>query len=102
MEIKVDAESVNKYVVDAILKSALGLNLEKAINKALETEVNSYNSTVHKMCSDAIRNAVQEVLTRDYHDKIVAMVAEQLTSEHVNTIVKKSVENAMSYLKRDY
>ena len=99
MEIKVDPEDVNRAVAEAIIKSALGTHLEEAITKHLKEAIDGYNSPVKHLCTEHINTAIRKVLEDKYHDRIVAEVAERLSTEHVETIVAASVEKAMDMLR---
>lgn len=98
-EIKVDPETVNKVVSEAIVKSALGVNLEKSINSAMKECVEGYNSPVKKLVERHITEAIQQVLDKDYRDKIIAEISKRLSNEHIDKIVSASVEKALSMLR---
>lgn len=99
MEIKVDADLVNKVVAEAIIKSALGQELEKVINKQMKEAIDGYSSPVKTLISAHLTSIIKEVLEKDYREKIVAKVSSLLTSEHIDTIVNASVEKAITMLK---
>jgi len=99
MEIKVDADLVNKVVAEAIIKSALGQELEKVINKQMKEAIDGYGSPVKTLISAHLTSIIKEVLEKDYREKIVAKVSSLLTSEHIDTIVNVSVEKAITMLK---
>lgn len=101
MEIKIDSESVNKVVAEAIIKSAMGKELEAAINKAMTEVVPGWDSPVKKLVQNHVHQAIREVLERDYKSKIVEMLSEKLSNEHVATIVDASVTKALELLKSD-
>lgn len=102
MEFKLDADAVNQFVADAILKSVLGQELQAAIDKQLKEVLHGYNSPVRKLIEQELFKTIQNLLETKYRVEIVEKVAQQLTAEHVEEVVKKSVEKAMQYLKRDY
>ncbi len=99
MEIKVDAEDVNKVVAEAIVKSARGQQLEKSVNEHLGEVVSGFQSPLKKLCEQHVMDAIRTVLNRDYKDKIIAMIAERLNEEHLDEIVSASVDKAMDLLR---
>lgn len=101
MQIQVNADDVNRVVADAILKSALGKGLETAVNKAMDETLNGYNSPVKTLVSQHVTSCIREVLDTTYREKIVALIAEKLSSEHVDAIVKASIDKAMKMLAED-
>jgi hypothetical protein len=100
-EVKLDPEHVNKVVAETIIKAALGQQLEKAIQKSLDDCVNGYNAPVKVLVSQHVNEAIRAVLDRDYREKIIAMIAEKLSKEHIDTIVEASVSKALDMLKSD-
>lgn len=101
MDIKIDSEAVNRAVSDAIIKSALGEELEKSITKHIQDSIHGYNSPVRKMVEQEIYKAIHSVLETNFKGAIVQQVAELLSAEHVTKIVHASVAQAMKLLK-DY
>lgn len=99
MEIKVDSEMVNKVVAEAIIKSALGKNLEDAINKQMKDCIDGYNSPVKQLVTQHVTNCIKTALETNYKDKIVEMIAAKLSGEHVDSIVSASVTKALQMLK---
>lgn len=101
MEIKIDSEMVNKVVAESIVKSALGKGLEDAINKQLKECLDGYNSPVKRLVEHHVTECVKSVLENNYKAKIIEMISQKLTGEHIDTIVSASVAKAMDMLKND-
>lgn len=101
-ELKVNEEDVNRYVSDAILKSALGKELEKSVNKALQDALSGYNSPVAKLCSEAMTNEIKRILATEYwQNYLKESLARQLTEAHLKKVVDAAVSKSIEYFKED-
>lgn len=103
MEIKIDSEMVNQVVTNAIIKSALGQNLEAEINKQIKESISGYRSPVGDLIQKFIREAIQAVLRDNFQEQIRESIAKTLTNNHVEKLVESAVVIAIKKMEdRDY
>jgi len=102
MELNLDADAINKFVTDAILKSALGEKIKKSVDEVLKDFEYSYKNPVRELITDMIRIQIKGYMeTPEVSAKIKEHIANKFTSEFIDEVLKKSVENAIKYVKSD-
>lgn len=93
-------EQVNEFIANAVLKSTIGVEVEKAVTKAVQSLSSSYNNPFESV----IRNEVARVMVATIRDKytgtIEAIVAEQIKSQVTEKVVAKIVEVALERAMR--
>lgn len=90
MELKLIPEDIDKFIKDAVLKSALGKNIEATIDKAVSDAINSYNSPIKQLVNEVIRELVKEQLTKPEYQQ-------QMTNAIVNRITPKAIDDILNY-----
>lgn len=92
MDIKVDIkpEDVNKAVADAILKSAIGKQLEECINKSLTDMSSSWNNPLKPIIEREICALMRDVIREKYADRIKKLVEEKLTDKLLSDVADAS------------
>ena len=89
LSVKIDPEEVERYVADAVLKSAIGPLVEKVINDALKSLGSGYHNPLEKAITDHVQKIVLDVVTEEYGDKIRATIREHVTDAVVDDLVHK-------------
>lgn len=91
MNLSIDPAAVEKLVADAIVQSALGEKVKKAVTDAVSRSYDSpieaavkvsvhevARQLVHAEFTDVIRAAVKAKLTPDYLEKLVTNITDKL------------------------
>lgn len=83
MEIKVDlsAEQINNQIVEAIAKSAIGVELKRAIDEEVKNLSQSYNNPFKNIITGIIRKEVERIIRDEYTEQIHALVKERVTAD---------------------
>jgi predicted phage tail protein len=98
-ELKLTPEDVNNYIKDAILKSSLGENLTRAINKAITDALTGYSSPVKQLVENEIKIQIKHLIeTPERRQEIQDAIAREFNEDFLKRLINKSVENAVRYL----
>jgi len=89
LNVQIDPKEVERYVADAVLKSAIGPMVEKAINDALKSLGTGYGGPLERAIKDHVQKIILDVVTEEYGDKIRAAVREYVTDAAVDELVHK-------------
>ena len=94
VELKIDADAVQRQVVDALMKSAIGAEIEKAIQKILAERHWSHGSVVEQ----AVRDAMFTECKRIAHDavkllepQLTEQISQRVTAEAANRTVNEII-----------
>lgn len=68
LEVKIDQEAVQQQLVQAIFDSAIGTEIQKAIDKSLKAQSSHWNAAT--IVEDAVRTALGDEIRR----QVIAMV----------------------------
>ena len=102
MQINIDKDAVHAAVVQAIMNSAFGEELEKAIKSAFQQETGPWGDrkTLVQRCVDsALENEIRRAAIQAIQGKseeIKAKVAAMITQETVNKFIEKAFEKLAS------
>lgn len=87
-EIKIDPESINRYVAEKIAESALGETLKKAIDEQITAISKSYDNPMKPAVNAALQNACREYLdTPEIKARLRKAVEDKLTDELISTLI---------------
>lgn len=89
INVNIDPEQVNRAVADAIIKSAIGEQLDKTIKEEVDRLSRSYDNPVQKVVQAEIRDAITKTVHEQYAEKIKAMVAEKVTEQFTEELFDK-------------
>lgn len=96
MELKIDPEAVNKFVADAVLNSAIGDAVKKAVENELEKLTSVYNNPFESVVRTHVTGIALTVLREEYDDvireKVAAALAKSFSTEFINRICDKALE----------
>ncbi|MHB8372222.1 MAG: hypothetical protein ACYDBI_05885 [Thermoplasmataceae archaeon] len=100
MELNIDPEAINKMLVDAILKSALGKTLNESIDRVVTDLSKSYNNPFDQEIKNVIRVEMAKILQTTYKEQIAKKVKERveagITDEVLDRIIIKALEKVFS------
>lgn len=91
MDIKVDIdpEKVNQMVVQAILQSAIGEEIQKEINNVLK----AWDSPVKKAIAKVIDREMVSIISEEFGPTIKEKVKDLVTDDLLTDLVNKAWEN---------
>ncbi len=100
MKLEITPENIDSLVKDAVLKSAFGQTIEKAVNSALT----GYDNPVEKQMKIFVGQLCYEVIREKFSDKIRSLVTEavekSLTDVAMQSVTEKIVEQMMKNIDR--
>lgn len=91
MDIKVDInpEQINQAISEAIIKSAIGEQLEKVIKAEVAKISTSYNNPIEAVVRNHIHEAVRDVVKEQYAEKIKELISAKVTEEFTVELFEK-------------
>ncbi len=96
MELKIDPEAVNKLVADAVLNSAIGEAVKKAIEKELANLSRSWENPLEIVVRHHVADIARKVLIEEHgqaiREKIAAALAEKLSNDFIDRVCEKAAE----------
>jgi len=99
MEIKIDEATLNQAVTDAVVKSAIGKQLEDVIRKAL-SDLNGWNSPLKKAVEQVVHDEIIKLVRTQYAETIKAAVAKSLDDRLINELWTASWQALQAKLDR--
>lgn len=102
MELKLLPEDIDKFIKEAVIKSALGKNIETVIDKAVSDAVNSYNSPIKQLVTEVIREIIKEHLANPDHRQLITdAIVEKITPQTIKDMLDYGAAKLHDYV-RDY
>ena len=96
MELKIDPEAVNKLVADAVLNSAIGEAVKKAVEKELANLSRGYDNPLEIVVRTHVADIALTVLREEHgtaiREKIAAALSLKLSDAFINRVCEKAVE----------
>lgn len=90
VELKIDAEQINKYVAQRIIESSIGKTLQEAIDKQVASLSSLYNNPLDAAIQHAVKNEVIRLLGQpEFVEKIHKLVIARTTDDVLNGIISK-------------
>jgi hypothetical protein len=102
LNINLDPEAINKAVAEAILHSAIGEKLNKAINAEVGKFTKAYDNPLSPIIQAHIRDEVLALISDEYADKVKVLVREKLTDELIQKMVDAMWEAFTSKLGKSW
>ena len=92
--VNIDADVINKFISDAILKSVIG----EQINIIIRERLSDYNfkNTIGKVIDTTISQLVYKILNEDHGEIMRKAVLEKVSGEVVSELVGKALDNWLS------
>ena len=102
MELKLLPEDIDKFIREAILKSALGKNIEATIDKAVKDAIDSYNSPIKQLVNETVRELIKEQMQKpEYRQLITDAIINRITPKTMDDILSYGIQKLHDYV-RDY
>ena len=105
VELKIDAEAVQQKLVDSLIQSGVGKQIEKAINEILTKEFGSWNdrqTLVQAAVHEALRNELAKIAREaieERRESLKSQVAAQLTDEVFSKMTSAAIQIMLGNLK---
>jgi len=95
IQVQIDKKAVEAQIVQAVMASALGEHVDKAVKKAFEAPGFSRSSFVETAIQQALYDCIRSIAVQEvdkFKDLIKAKVSEKLTDDVVDSFVSKAWE----------
>ena len=103
MNITLNAEDIDKFVKEALIKSAIGETIQKALSELLN---DSYRSPLRDAIKRHVSNVAYEVIkerhTESIRAQIIDVLDKQLTKDLSDKVVEASVNKMIKAIEENY
>ncbi len=93
LNIEINPEDINKQIVEAVAKSAIGDSLTQIINEEVKKLSTSYQNPFTNIVSQHIKDLANKIIRENYRDQIEEqlkkILAEKITDEFIDTLWDK-------------
>jgi hypothetical protein len=90
--VKIDPDTVNRYLADRILESAIGEELQRQITKAVTELGQSYRSPFANIIAAHVEKEIARLIQEEYAEQITALVREKVTEQFTTDLIGKAFE----------
>ena len=90
--VKIDPDTVNRYLADRILESAIGEELQRQITKAVTELGQSYRSPFANIIAQHVEMEIARLIREEYVEQITALVREKVTEQFTADLIDKAFE----------
>jgi len=87
LNVKIDPEAINKEIVDAVAKSAIGEQLKKIIEEKAKEWGNTYNNPLKPIIEAEISNLMRKIVRDNYMTQIEEFVKKNMTEKFTEDIL---------------
>lgn len=102
MNIQINAEDIDRFVKEALVKSAIGDTVQKALNEA----INGYSSPLRNQLQHTIavyaREVIEERFGETIREQIAAHIEKAVTAELTEKVVSESVNKMVKAMEDRY
>lgn len=105
VELKIDADAVQQKLVDSLIQSGIGTQIEKAIGEILKKEFGGWDNRmtlVQSAVYEALRNELARIAREAVEERrgvLKMQVAEKLTDEVFSKMTSAAVQIMLGKLK---
>lgn len=96
MSLEIKPDDINRFVADAIVKSALGDAVRKQIDAALANLNSSWDNPLKKMIETEVAQIVARTIRETYGEQLKARIADKVAEQVADEIIDKIVNAAMA------
>lgn len=94
MELKIEPEAVNKLVADAVLNSAIGEAVKKAVEKEIANLSLGYNNPLENVIRNHVAEIARTVLREEHGEAIKARLSAALAQRLSDDFIDRVCESA--------
>lgn len=98
IQVNINHEQVNQLVANAILKSAIGTQVEKIVNEHVAKLSSSWNNPIENVIAAEVHRIVVRVLETNHGETLKAKVAEAVAAKLTDDLVSKIIETGLRNL----
>lgn len=101
LEVKIDAEAVQAQIVQAIMNSTIGANIEKYIGEALTRTpggFGDYRNIVQRAIDDAVAIQIRSIATEMMQEKR-EQIREQMLAKLTDVVLAKMADAAWAVME---
>lgn len=95
LNVQINPDDINKMVSEAVLKSAIGEELKKAIAKQMEQLGRTFDNPVEHVVNQHVRDMVQGVLIGTYTERIRERIHQAVAAKITDEFIGKVIENGL-------
>lgn len=96
MEIHIDPRAVNQLVADAVLKSALGEAVKKAVEKEVANLTRGWDNPLESVIRNHLAQMARDVLVAEHQETLRAKLTEALSAKLSAEFIDRVCEAAAS------
>lgn len=89
MQIDVSPEAINKMVSEAIIQSAIGVQLNKVIESEVAKLSRTYDNPIAPVIRQHINSTISALVEEKYKAELKAFIESQLTEEMMRDLFEK-------------
>ena len=91
IEVNIAAEDINKLVAQAVLESAIGVQVREVIEEALRTY--DFRQSVGRVVRSEVSKLIRQLLTTEYAERITEGVRTQISVEVAQDLAGKALQS---------
>jgi (2Fe-2S) ferredoxin len=100
MEIKIDPADIDNFVKEALIKSAIGQQLQETIKKTVDSCLSVWDSPVKKIVQEHIASIIREYLVLDENRALILeAIVKIVNPKTIQSIVSAGVYQLEQRLK---
>jgi hypothetical protein len=92
MEIKIEADDVERLVKDSLVKAGLGKTISEAVSKAFSGYDNPVEREIKKYVAEIASTLIRERFTVQIKESVALEVENRVTGELINKTVKEAMK----------
>ncbi len=96
LNVNINPEDINKQIVEAVAKSAIGETIEKVIKDEVAKISTSYNNPLERVIRAEIERIVRETIINEHKPQLQKMVSNKLTEQITDDLLSKLWEIAVN------
>jgi hypothetical protein len=96
IKVDVDAEAINAAVTKAILDSAIGAEMKRAIETTLSNLSRSYNNPIKDVVDKIVNEEIYKIVTTQHMEAIRAAIQENITDAVISEMTEKAWSSFIS------
>jgi len=96
IQVKVDAEAINRTVADAIIRSSIGEKMKEVIDVEVAKWSKTYDNPMAAIVKSEISQEVTRLVREEYGEKLREYVAARVTEDFTKDLLDRIWEAARS------
>lgn len=96
MSLELNPEDINRFVAEAIIKSALGEAVKKAVDKEIASLSQSYNNPIEQVVRNEVAIIIRDVLRAEHLERLKQKLTEALSAKLSDEFIDRVCDQAAS------